>query len=126
MSKATPPTDDLAPSYEEIYHNHPVNQTPPSSSATAYASVAQDDDLSEHELESRSQPHQHPRIPDELPFRADRSIPHVHCEACDSLYERKAKRTKEMRCCQTVAATFVAAFVCMLVAGITIVKTVHS
>ncbi|MCJ1246152.1 hypothetical protein MMC30_003357 [Trapelia coarctata] len=117
MGMPTTPSDS-APSYEDLFHNHPVNQTPPSGSSSSYAAVATaEPDVVEHshsqtQLQDLSEPNAFKK--------------HVHCELCDERDERRANRRKELQCCAMVAATFVAAFlIVFLIVEVVVTRHAH-
>ncbi|MCJ1400174.1 hypothetical protein MMC11_003378 [Xylographa trunciseda] len=104
MAKAT----DSAPAYEELYHNHPVNQHPPSGSSSAYAPVPLEDDT----------PSSAPLNEPQTPLQDLNAARHAHCEACEERQDRKERRQHEKRICGIVAATFMVAFICLMIVGI--------
>ncbi|MCJ1284754.1 hypothetical protein MMC26_004090 [Xylographa opegraphella] len=103
MAKAT----DSAPAYEELYHNHPVNQHPPSGSTSAYAPVPLDDDP---ETSGPTESH--------TPLRDLNGTGHAHCEACDQRQDARDRRQHEKRMCGIVAATVMVAMLCIMILGI--------
>ncbi|MCJ1319671.1 hypothetical protein MMC15_005007 [Xylographa vitiligo] len=103
MAKAT----DSAPAYEELYHNHPVNQHPPSASSSAYAPLPLEDDRHASGLDGSATPLQDLNV-----------TGHTHCEACEKRQDQKDRRQHEKRMCGIVAATFMVALICFMVLGI--------
>ncbi|KAL2835432.1 hypothetical protein BJY01DRAFT_223705 [Aspergillus pseudoustus] len=99
-------SSDPAPAYEELE----------AQSSSGYASVPQVDDEAVHQQHQ----HQHQyltRHGSTLPAQATFQ-PHVHCEACDGFLQRQQKMRAERFCCGMVAATFMVAFVCILLLGV--------
>ncbi|OCL11434.1 hypothetical protein AOQ84DRAFT_313889 [Glonium stellatum] len=113
---------ESAPAYEELFNDHPVNQHPPSGSSTAYATVPQVDDSEFDHSHHHSAPPLTPTS-SETPLRTLGGTPHVHCEACDIQIERREKRHNEQVCCALVAATFMVAFVCLMLLGIVVANS---
>ncbi|KAF2732588.1 hypothetical protein EJ04DRAFT_440695 [Polyplosphaeria fusca] len=119
------PTDSSAPSYDDLYPEHPVNGAPPSGSASAYARLPQHDDI---EL---SAPHTHDSPSSPAPQQQEglvqtlagvfRPKPHTHCEACDLQTRHREERDQAKHCCAMVAVTFIMAFICAMVLGIVVV-----
>ncbi|KAF2263287.1 hypothetical protein CC78DRAFT_581697 [Lojkania enalia] len=125
MGIPTPPRES-APAYDELFHDHPVNGTPPSGSRSApqYSAVPQDD----VELESGQHNHasssaasqQQPESLAQTIAGVFRPKPHVHCEQCDVQTAARERREAEKHCCAMVAVTFMVGFVCIMVLGIVV------
>ncbi|KAL2867374.1 uncharacterized protein BJX67DRAFT_381086 [Aspergillus lucknowensis] len=97
---------DSAPPYEEVEAGQHA--------MTGYASVPQDD---AHDAPESAHNHQYmDRNASNLPAPSTFQ-PHVHCEACDGFLERQQKMRSERFCCAMVTATFMVAFVCILLLG---------
>ena len=122
-----PTPADAAPSYEDIFHNHPVNQTPPSGSSSSVRSLFlpsylpssspsvtpipnNDQYAPVPSTEEDFGAHAHSTAQLQILNEPDSSNPHTHCELCDKREDRKANRRKELCCCALVAATFMVAF----------------
>ncbi|MCJ1385032.1 hypothetical protein MMC17_008150 [Xylographa soralifera] len=103
MVKAT----DSAPAYEELYHNHPVNQHPPSGSSSAYAPVPLEDDT---QSSGRDESH--------TPLQDLNVMGHTHCDACEKRQDQRERRQHEKRICGIVAATLMVALICFMILGI--------
>ncbi|KAF2660271.1 hypothetical protein K491DRAFT_589368 [Lophiostoma macrostomum CBS 122681] len=120
-----PTPQDAAPAYDDVFHDHPVNQARPSGSASAYATVPQDD------VELQAHHHHEHTSPSPAPVETIaqtiagvfRPKPHTHCEACDVQIEAREARANERHCCSMVGATFMVAFVCIMLLGIVIVRS---
>ncbi|MCJ1418507.1 hypothetical protein MMC32_004855 [Xylographa parallela] len=103
MAKAT----DTAPAYDELYHNHPVNQHPSSGSSSAYAPVPLEEDTASFGLNEPQTALQDLNV-----------TGHTHCEACDNRQNERDRRQHEKRICEIVAATFMVALICLMILGI--------
>ncbi|KAF2019860.1 hypothetical protein BU24DRAFT_459487 [Aaosphaeria arxii CBS 175.79] len=118
---------DAAPAYDDVVHDHPVNQFPPSGSNSAYAAVPQDDvELHAHTANQPTAspgPAQEPETLAQTIAGVFRPKPHVHCEQCDVQLQARERRENERHCCFMVAATFMTAFFCMMILGIVVAKT---
>jgi hypothetical protein len=53
------------------------------------------------------------------------SKPHVHCEQCERIVERRERAKRENHCCTMVAATFMMLFICAMVLGIIVAVSKH-
>ncbi|KAF2184155.1 hypothetical protein K469DRAFT_580505 [Zopfia rhizophila CBS 207.26] len=126
MGNPTTPQES-APAYEDVIHDHPVNQYPPSGSASAYAAVPQDDVELQAGEHNHTSPSPVPRQPETLVQTIAgvfRPKPHVHCEQCDVQMAARERRANERHCCTMVAATFMVGFVCLLLLGIVVAGSV--
>ncbi|KAH7410117.1 hypothetical protein DE146DRAFT_751829 [Phaeosphaeria sp. MPI-PUGE-AT-0046c] len=125
---------EAAPAYDDVFADHPVNQSTSSRSGSGYATVAQDDDI---ELNAHSHDDTYtPPSPAPPPQNASESIvstiagvfkpkPHVHCEQCDVQLAARERRETEKHCCTMVAVTFMVALVCAFIFGITAVSVMY-
>ncbi|KAF1951295.1 hypothetical protein CC80DRAFT_597452 [Byssothecium circinans] len=125
----TSPPQDAAPAYEDIIHIHPINRFGPSSSASGYASVPQEDIESEALAHNHGSASSHPTPAAEqseslVQTNAGtfRPKPHVHCEACDEQSERRERRATEKHCCAMAAWVFIVLFACAMIFGIVAVN----
>ncbi|KAF2791602.1 hypothetical protein K505DRAFT_248587 [Melanomma pulvis-pyrius CBS 109.77] len=117
---------EAAPAYDDVFHDHPVNQFQPTGSASGYATVPQDDvELQSHHDHTSSSPD--PAQPETLIQTLAgvfRPTPHVHCEQCDVQTMARERRENQKHCCAMVAATFMVGFVCLMLLGIIVTSTV--
>ncbi|KAF2251616.1 hypothetical protein BU26DRAFT_561431 [Trematosphaeria pertusa] len=118
---------DAAPAYDDVVHDHPVNQFPPSGSSSGYAVVPQDDDLEQnagsHNHTSRGATPAPPQGGSGFSHALTRIFepkPHTHCEQCDAQQAARERRENERHCCAMVAATFMMAFICTMILGIVV------
>ncbi|EXF75677.1 hypothetical protein CFIO01_04610 [Colletotrichum fioriniae PJ7] len=113
-SKTSP--SEAAPAYDEhgFHDEHPVNAFPPSGSASAYATIPQND---ERDIELA---HDHSAPDLSAPFNPFK--PHQHCETCDKFTSAREVRANERHCCLWVAIVFITISVSMAVMGIVAVE----
>ena len=102
---------EAAPAYDEhsFDHEHPVNAFPPTGSASAYATIPQN----EPDIEMA---HNH-----STPVSANPPniyTPHQHCETCDTLTSAREVRANERHCCLWVSIVFMTISVSLLLLGI--------
>ncbi|KAK1762307.1 hypothetical protein QBC33DRAFT_552257 [Phialemonium atrogriseum] len=121
MGNNTAAPFESAPSYDDLFADHPVNGQPPSGSSEAYTRVPQEDnqEARHHDRHSPNEIDLEASASADTPLRtlSGGSKPHVHCDACDKIAARRENRGKEMHCCSMVAATFIVAFVCLTIMG---------
>ncbi|KAH7113293.1 hypothetical protein B0J11DRAFT_446088 [Dendryphion nanum] len=115
---------DAAPAYNDVFHNHPVNQFPPSGSSSSYRAVPQDDvELLAHECSgNQTSPSPAPGQQNETLAQTIAGVfrpqPHTHCEQCDIQTTAREIRDNERHCCTMTAYTFIIAFFCLMIVGI--------
>ncbi|KAL2814101.1 hypothetical protein BJX63DRAFT_392921 [Aspergillus granulosus] len=109
MLGLTNKSSDPAPAYEELEAR----------SSNGYASVPRvDGEPLQHQHQHQYLNHNSSTLPTAATFE-----PHVHCEACDGFLQRQQKMRAERFCCGMVAATFMVAFVCILLLGVAIANS---
>jgi hypothetical protein len=96
MGYPTTTPSEAAPAYDE----HPVNAYPPPGSASAYATLPQN----EPDIELAHN-HATPVLSTSNP--PNPFAPHTHCEACDTITSAREKRASEQHCCLWVAIVFI-------------------
>ncbi|CAI6341059.1 unnamed protein product [Periconia digitata] len=127
MGKLTT-SQEPAPAYEEVMGNLSMNQFTPASSSSGYASVPQEEDI-ENDIPAHDHNHssassaplsQQPETFAQTIAGVFKKQPHVHCEACDILTERRERRANQRHCCAMVAAVFMTLIFCIMILGIVI------
>ncbi|KAH8903824.1 hypothetical protein BR93DRAFT_981148 [Coniochaeta sp. PMI_546] len=120
-------TSEPAPSYDELFADHPVNRQPPAGSSSAYTTVPQDEpdyNNGPNHLHGEQQEQPPVDLEADLPGANDTPLqpvagkPHVHCDQCERIAERRARLDRDKHCCSLVAATFIMLFTCVMVVGI--------
>lgn len=110
MGNPTTPSE-AAPAYDDHGFNdeHPVNAFSPSGSASAYATIPQN----EPDIELA---HNHTAPTSSIPPNS--FTPHQHCETCDTLTSAREVRANERHCCVWVSVVFMTISVALLLLGI--------
>jgi hypothetical protein len=62
---------------------------------------------------------------DATPLQPLDGKPHVHCDRCERIAERRARVDRDKHCCSLVAATFIMLFISAMVVGIVAVSRIH-
>ncbi|KAF2114001.1 hypothetical protein BDV96DRAFT_647489 [Lophiotrema nucula] len=117
-----PTPNESAPSYDELFHDHPVNGHTPSGSTSSYMQVSQDDvELAHNHTSPSPAPAEQESLAQTI-AGVFRPKPHTHCEQCDVQTAAREKREAQQTCRALVAATFMVAFICLMILGITVAK----
>jgi len=126
MGNGSDPLSESAPSYDELFADHPVNQQPPAGSSSAYTTVPQNEPNNNYDAHHSHDDEQHqpldleagPLGADVTPLQPVGSKPHIHCEQCERILERRERHDREKHCCSMVGATFIMLFISAMILGI--------
>lgn len=87
-----------------------------------YTSIPQFDEEEFQSQHHQKHQHQDPSTSIPLSTATTTAAQHTHCELCDHQLERREKLRNQRHCCALVAATFMVAFVCVLLLGVAVVR----